>query len=126
MTGPGAPSGPPRPATRRLVVGLDPGSGGVEALELAVAVAQGLEAEIEGLYVEDVDLIALGGFTFLRHTSLATGRTTPLDPARLAVEVEVMGRELRRTLAEIAGRRALAWSFRTVRERRAAALAAAA
>lgn len=108
------------PASVRIWVALDESPRSAAALIAAVALAAELDAELAGLFVEDIDLQHLSGLPFAREFSVLTGAGIPLSPD----EVERIWRReekaMQRLLAEAASRSQLRWSFRVARGRVAA------
>jgi len=107
-------------ASVRIWVALDESPRSAAALIAAVALAAELDAELAGLFVEDIDLQHLSGLPFAREFSVLTGAGIPLSPD----EVERIWRReekaMQRLLAEAASRSQLRWSFRVARGRVAA------
>jgi hypothetical protein len=118
--------GPGGFAVRRVLVafGASTASGG--ALEGAVEFAARLGAELEALFVEDVDLLRLAELPFVRQVSLHAGADRPLHRAELETELRALARQAERRLAEAASRRRIRFSFRTARGQVAAEVSAAA
>lgn len=112
---PAAPGRPPE-GIRRIVVALDTSADSLAALEAAVALAALLEAELEGLFVEEEDLLRLAGPT-ATEIDLLSGRRRPLDRASLERQLRARAGRARRALERTAGRVRVRWSFRTVRGR---------
>ncbi|HSJ80251.1 MAG TPA: hypothetical protein VK910_03475 [Thiobacillus sp.] len=108
------------PASVRIWVALDESPRSAAALIAAVALAAELDAELAGLFVEDIDLQHLSGLPFAREFSVLTGAGIPLLPD----EVERIWRReekaMQRLLAEAANRSQLRWSFRVARGKVAA------
>jgi nucleotide-binding universal stress UspA family protein len=106
-----------KPAGTRILVALDESPRSVAALSAAAALAAELDAELAGLFIEDINLQHLAGLPFAREFSLLSGVGRPLSQ----VEVEQTWRReaetLRRQLSEAAGRLSLRWSFRVARGR---------
>ncbi len=104
------------PDIRRILVGLDASPGSYAALEAAVRLAAELEAELEGLFVEDVNLLRFAGLPFTRVVDAVSARPRALEPSDLERELKTQAEQARRTLAASAGTR-VSWSFRVVRGR---------
>lgn len=100
---------------RRIVVGLDPRSPGRAALEAAAQLAARLQAELVGLFVEDIDLLHLAGLPFAREIGFPTATLRALDIASMERSLRALAGEVQRTLAAIAGRGPVTWSFRVAR-----------
>lgn len=105
-----APAGP-----RRIAVALDATAHGQQLLDLAAAVAVLLEAELEGVFVEDTQLIHSAGLPFLRELRRTTLDESALDATRLQRELRAAARRVRETLEQSARTRGLACSFRVWR-----------
>lgn len=103
----------PRPfSVRRILVAFHPSTASRAAVEGAVEWAARLEAELEALFVEDVNVLRLAELPFVRQVSLhgATGQ-----PANMELELRALAAQAERRLAEAAGRRRIRWSFKTAR-----------
>jgi hypothetical protein len=79
---------------------------------LAATIAAALEAELEGVFVEDAGLLRLAGLPFLREFRLATRRESTVDPERLQRELRATARWVRESLERSASQLGCAWSFR--------------
>jgi nucleotide-binding universal stress UspA family protein len=116
----------PKTATaRRILVTLDSTRSGQSALEAAALLAEAMEYELVGLFVEDSDLMALASLPFSREVR-RTGVIQNLDPAVLQKEMEAHAAAARQAMRQVALRRRLRWSFRSVRGDVGAAFTAAA
>jgi hypothetical protein len=101
-------------------VALDESPRSAAALAAASALAQALDAELAGLFVEDVNLQRLFGLPFAREFSVLTGGALPLSPGEVERTWRRQAEAMQRLLAEAAGRQRLRWSFRVARGRVAA------
>ena len=102
-------------AARRIAVALDASAHGQHLLDLAAAVASLLEAELEGVFVEDTPLIHSAGLPFVRELRRTTLEESALDVPRLQRELRVAARRVRETLEQSARTHGLACSFRVWR-----------
>jgi hypothetical protein len=102
---------PPRRVT--VVLHDRPQSQGL--LELGVDIARQLEAELEGVFVEDAALFRLTGLPFLREVKRDSFTEERLDPQRLLQEWRAMAKLSREALESTATRAGLNWSFRVWR-----------
>jgi nucleotide-binding universal stress UspA family protein len=100
---------------RRIAVALDASEQSRRLLDLASGIAAALEAELEGVFVEDADLIRLAGLPFLREFRLSTLGEDSIDAERLQREMRATARRVKETLERSAGRIGCAWSFRVWR-----------
>ncbi|MCH7888205.1 MAG: universal stress protein [Proteobacteria bacterium] len=103
-----------RSEIRRILVGLDASPSSYAALEAAVSLALDLEAEIEGLFVEDVNLLRFAGLSFTRVVDAASARPRAFEPADIERELRARAEQARQMLAAAAGTR-ISWSFRVAR-----------
>lgn len=112
------------PAARlRIWVALDQSPRGAAALAAATELAAELDAELAGLFVEDIDLQHLIGLPFAREYSLLSGGARPLSQAEMERAWRREAEALQQRLAEAAQRQRLRWSFRTARGRLSAEVA---
>jgi len=100
---------------RRIVVGLDAGPRGRATLQAAAQLAARMQAELVGLFVEDIDLLHLAGLPFAREVGYPSATLRPLDVAAMERALRAAADEVHRMLAAIAGRGPLSWSFRIAR-----------
>ncbi len=103
------------PTIRRILVALDASRHSLAALEAASELADALKAELVGIFVEDINLLHLAGLPFAREVRYLSSTARPLDSPGMERELRIQAEQLRQTLAGIAGRRQLRWSFRVVR-----------
>jgi nucleotide-binding universal stress UspA family protein len=113
-------------APRRVVVLLDASAPGRAALEAAAAHAAELEAELVAVFVEDVDLLHLAGLPFAREIGFPSAERRELDASSMERALHQIAEEARRSIAELAERRPLQWSFQIVRGDLSAQMLAAA
>lgn len=104
------------PRTRRITIILDAFETSPRELERAARLAARLGAELEGVFVEDLDLIHLTGMPFLREVRSTSLAVEALNLGRLEQELRVLARRAERTLAEHARRQGAVWSFRVWRD----------
>ena len=108
------------PARTRVLVALDESPRSAAALSAAATLASELDAELAGLFVEDVNLQNLAGLPFAREFSLLSGVGRPLSQSDVEQTWRREADTLQRQLAEAAERLRLRWSFRVTRGRVAA------
>jgi hypothetical protein len=105
------------PASIRIWVALDESPRSNAALTAAVALAEELDAELAGLFVEDIDLQHLAGLPFAREFSLLSGAGRPLSQGEMERTWRREAETLQRLLAKAAEPLSLRWSFRVARGR---------
>lgn len=100
---------------RRILVALDASPHSQAALEAAVELAALMEAEMLGLFVEDVNLLRLAEMPFPQEICVSTTTCRRLDVQAIERELRAQAARLRRTLAMHAGRARVRWSFQVAR-----------
>jgi len=110
---------------RRILVALDASADSAAALEAATALAALFGAELQGLYVEDLNLVRLPELSLVTEIDLLTGEPRRLLPSELEGHLRRQAARARRSLERVAGRARVRWSFRVVRGRVGAELLAA-
>lgn len=101
---------------RRVIVAIDTGGGELRVLRYAVSIAKDLGAQIEGLFIEDVDLLAWAAQPFARRFGAgAVGK--PLSPGDIEAEWRGVARALRRALEVEAQSARIEARFAVVRTR---------
>ncbi|MEW8334748.1 MAG: hypothetical protein DBP03_12150 [gamma proteobacterium symbiont of Ctena orbiculata] len=103
------------PGRRRITVVLLDKPQSRELLSLGATIASLLQAEIEGVFIEDDALFRLTGLPFLRELRWGSRHEARLDPARLTQEWRAIAKQTREVLEESAKRAGLSWSFRVWR-----------
>lgn len=111
---------------RRILVALDASQPSLAALAAAVELATRLQAELQGLFVEDVNLLRLAGLPFAREIHLPSATIRPIDGPTLERELHAWAARVRQILAAAASQARVDWSFRVVRGHVATELLAAA
>ena len=110
---------------RRIVVGLDASNHSHAALAAAVALAGRLHSELEGIFVEDINLLRLAELPFAREVRF--GQTArPVQGEEVLRGLRARAAVLRRELEDVAEQSKISSSFRVVRGAVAGELLAAA
>lgn len=100
---------------RRILVALDMSPHSLAALEAAVRLAAGLDAEVTGLFVEDDVLLRSADLPLTRESSQFSRAPRQLDSRQIEREFRVQARRLERHLRQSAEQVRVHWSFRIVR-----------
>jgi nucleotide-binding universal stress UspA family protein len=100
---------------RRILVALDTSRESLAALDTAAHMAKRLQAELTGLFVEDVNLFKLAQHSFVREVNLATRVGRSLDLETLERELKTQAAMARRALEQAARQLQIPWSFRVTR-----------
>lgn len=111
---------------RRILVALDASRASEGALEAAAAMAAQLEAELEGLYVEDINLLRLADLPFSREVGLASARSRRVLSEDMVRALRGEAARARRALEAISKQSHVRCSFRVARGQVAAEVLAAA
>jgi Universal stress protein family len=110
----------------RILVPLDASPASVAAAAAAAAMAARLSAELEGLFVEDADLLALASFPFAGEVVTFTATLRGLGAGDLERQLRFQAERARRALERHATHFQVRWTFRVVRGRVKAEVLAAA
>lgn len=100
---------------RRILVALDASPASLEGLKTAAELAERLNAELFGLFVEDIDLLRAVELPFAQEIGYLSQVGRRLEPSRLEQQLRGQAEQIRRALAAAADRRGLTWNFRTIR-----------
>ena len=111
---------------RRIIIGLEPAPRSRATLEAAARLAAQLEAELVGLFVENINLLHFAALPFAREVGFASASRRALDLEGMERSLRGLAREARQMLAAVAGRVPVRWSFRVARGTAAGELLAAA
>jgi len=98
-------------------VALDASADSAAALEAAVALAARLEAELTGLFVEDIEIVRAAGLPYAREIRVFQRAPHTVDAAELEAQLRARARAIERTLAHSAGEADVRSRFRRVRGR---------
>jgi nucleotide-binding universal stress UspA family protein len=74
-----------------------------------------MKAKLEGLYVEDINLLHAAGSPVAREVRFPFVSSTQLDPNRMTRQLRAQAKQAERALAAACQRREIEWSFRVVR-----------
>ena len=74
-----------------------------------------IEAELQGLFVEDIDLLSLCGLPFGREVCSYTATVRRLDAAGMEHQLRVRAATIREVMGQVAARAPVRWSFRVAR-----------
>lgn len=100
---------------RRILVAVDASPGSLSAAAAAAELAATLEAELEGLFVEDAQLLALAAMPLARQAGRLTARLRPLESGEMELQLRVQASRARAALEAIARRQGVGLRFRVAR-----------
>jgi nucleotide-binding universal stress UspA family protein len=99
----------------RIVVACDTTPLGCAAIDAAAALAATLDAEMVGLFVEDVDLIRMAALPFTREFGLESGTPRALDPPDIERALRLQAQQTRHAVQVRAASRSVRWAFEVAR-----------
>lgn len=100
---------------RRILLALDASGTSVSVLEAAVLFAARMEAELLGLFVEDVNLLRFAALPFAREVGFPSARTRRLGSAEMERALRAQASLAQTALTAAAMRQGVRFSFRIVR-----------
>jgi hypothetical protein len=101
----------------KVLLAADAGSFSVTTVNLAVAMAASTNALLQGLFIEDEDLLQVTGLPCTREITLTTATERPLSTERLQRSLQLVARQFEQTLQREAQALQVVWSCKTVRGR---------
>ncbi len=100
---------------KHILVALDSSQHSMAALEVAAEMARIFEAELEGLFVEDINWFYLSHLPFMSEISEFTGTKREIGDLSMENEVRAQIKRLRRAFQKTGERTQIKYTFRTVR-----------
>jgi nucleotide-binding universal stress UspA family protein len=99
----------------RVIVSCDASPLGATAIDAAAALARVLDAELTGIFVEDINLIRMAALPFAQEVTLLAALTRRMQPDALRRLLEQQAHAVRDVLREAATALRLHWTFQVVR-----------
>lgn len=100
---------------KRILVALDASEQSLTALETAATLAQAMQGELTGLFVEDAELLTLAKLPYSTEVRHAGAEIHHLDMPKLEKEIAERSVYARQALERTGSDRQLRWRFRCVR-----------
>lgn len=100
---------------RRILLAVDPSQDGGTALRTAAALSAALRAELEALFIEDINLLRLARLPFVRELHSVSASQRPLALHAMEQALRLQAERMRALLAQQAGAAGVAWSFSIAR-----------
>ncbi len=100
---------------RRILVALDASPASLAALDLAADLAERYQAELLGIYVEDINLLRSAEIPITREIGYYSGTSHDIDSQHIERELKAQARRVEQLMAKIAQNTNLRWSFRKAR-----------
>ncbi len=101
----------------KVLLAADAGSYSITTVNLAVAMAASADTLLQGLFIEDEDLLQVTGLPCSREITLTTASERPLSTDRVKRSLQLVARQFEQTLQREAQALEVAWSCETVRGR---------
>lgn len=99
----------------RVIVSCDASPLGASAIDAAAALARQLDADLQGIFVEDINLFRTAALPFAREVAVSTALVSPMQPGELQRVLERQAQSVRDVLSQAASVLRLPWSFQVVR-----------
>lgn len=109
---------------KRVLVALDASPYSLAALRTAARLAASLGAKLEGIYVEDVNLLRIAELPFTREISIQSAAIRPIAPQDLERSFRSLSGQVEQWMDEVARQFGVVWTFRVLRGQIAAELMA--
>lgn len=100
---------------RRILVALDASPHSLESLEMAAAIAEKFNAELVGIYIEDINLIRLARIPITREVGFYSASLRQVELTHVERQLRAQARSARRALALKARDTQVPWTFRVTR-----------
>lgn len=100
---------------RRILIALDASPASRAALDLAADLAIRYQAELIGIYVEDINLLRTAEIPFTKEVGFYSASSRQINTSHLERELRAHARRVEQMLSSIAQRANLRWSFRSSR-----------
>lgn len=91
----------------RILVLLDGSRLSLAALEVAAEIAAARNADVVGIFVEEINLLRTAGYGFAQEVGGSSGLARPLKMAALEARMRVLAEQARRSLQQTMDRRGL-------------------
>jgi nucleotide-binding universal stress UspA family protein len=108
-------SAPQERPVERILVALDASPQSLATMEVAVELAARLEAELVGIFVEDINLLRLAQLPFAREIGFFSASLRQLDSLDIERQLRAQARWVQSKLARLAERAEVHWTFRVAR-----------
>lgn len=95
----------------RIVVALDASPQSVAALKAAAELATLMEAELEGLFIEDINLLYLSGLPFSHEIGSYTAKLRRVDNVAMERQLRVLAATIQQVMERVAAQTPVRWSF---------------
>ncbi len=101
----------PEYSRRHIVVALDASSYSQAALRAAAELATLLDIDLEGLFVEDINLLHLSGFPFSREIGSYTATARPLENVVVERQLRTLAALIQQSMNRVVLKSPVRWTF---------------
>ncbi|MCC6457413.1 MAG: universal stress protein [Caldilineaceae bacterium] len=105
----------PQRQSRRIVVALDASSYSLAALRAAAEVAALLDVDLEGLFIEDINILRLCGYPFTQEIGSYTGASRHLENAAVERQLRTLAAVIQQAMSQVALKTPVRWSLQVRR-----------
>ena len=102
-------------ALQRVLVAIDPPNLSTQSLAAARELAQSLQLELAGLFVEDLNLLRLAALPITREVGAVSGMVRAIEVSDVERALRAQAEQMRGVLSSFAAELDLPWSFRVER-----------
>jgi nucleotide-binding universal stress UspA family protein len=106
-----APEQQPERRSRRIVVALDASSYSLAALRAATELAELLDSEVEGLFIEDINLLHLCGFPFTQEIGSYTATARRLENVGIERQLRTIAASIHESMNRVVLKSPVRWTF---------------
>jgi hypothetical protein len=103
---------------KSVLVALDDACSDHETMELAAHLAADFHAELQGLYIEDTDLLRMAALPFTQEITTASGLAREIDAQSMERAMQNKAEHARQIMERTAASAQIQWSFSIARGRR--------
>lgn len=100
---------------KRILIALDASPHSLAALDAAVDLATRFHAELAGLFVEDVNLLRLSEYSYVREVGLFTASDRRIGGEEMGRQFRVQTQRVRHIFTQTSERARLKWNFQVAR-----------
>jgi nucleotide-binding universal stress UspA family protein len=101
----------PEKSKRHIVVALDASTYSLAALRAAIELAEMLDGEVEGLFIEDINLLYLCDFPFTREIGSYTANMRPLQSESVERQLRTQGESIHQAMNRVVLKTPVHWTF---------------
>jgi nucleotide-binding universal stress UspA family protein len=99
----------------RILVALDASPNSLAALRTAIDLAQRMQAEVLGIFIEDINLHRLGNLPFALEIGHYTARSRQINSHHIRLQLRAQSRRARIMLEKLAKEAHVRWSYRVLK-----------